>query len=59
MGNKKKVWGASFIFIVLAIYGMSHLESDNLIMDDIKDSDPVKKDFGYFENIMEEIVHLS
>ncbi|MGB1646142.1 MAG: efflux RND transporter permease subunit [Crocinitomicaceae bacterium] len=49
MGNKKKVWGASFIFIVLAIYGMSHLESDNLIMDDIKDSDPVKKDFGYFE----------
>ncbi len=49
VGNKKTVWGVSFVFIALAIYGMSLLESDNLIMDDIKDSDPVKKDFGYFE----------
>jgi len=49
VGNKKTVWSVSFVFIALAIYGMSLLESDNLIMDDIKDSDPVKKDFGYFE----------
>ncbi|MDA7762354.1 MMPL family transporter [Crocinitomicaceae bacterium] len=49
LSHKRTVWGVSIIFILLAINGMTLLKSDNLIMDDIKDSDPIKKDFGYFE----------
>ena len=49
LSHKRTVWGISILFIVLAINGMTLLKSDNLIMDDIKDSDPIKKDFGYFE----------
>ena len=49
LSHKRTVWGISIIFILLAINGMTLLKSDNLIMDDIKDSDPIKKDFGYFE----------
>ncbi|MDG2152564.1 MAG: MMPL family transporter [Crocinitomicaceae bacterium] len=49
LAHKRTVWGISIIFILLAINGMTLLKSDNLIMDDIKDSDPIKKDFGYFE----------
>ena len=49
LSHKKMVWVGSAIFISVAIYGMTLLTSDNLIMDDIKDSDPIKKDFGYFD----------
>ena len=46
VAHKKTVWISSFVFILAAGFGMTMLTSDNLIMDDIKDSAPVKKDFG-------------
>ena len=49
VGHKKTIWIGSLAFILAAGFGMSMLTSDNLIMDDIKDSDPVKKDFAYFD----------
>ncbi len=49
VAHKKTVWISSLVFILAAGFGMTMLTSDNLIMDDIKDSDPVKKDFAYFD----------
>ncbi len=49
LANKRVVWIISGVFILLSVYGMTLLKADNLIMDDIKPSDPVKQDFGYFD----------
>ena len=47
--HQKRVWIGSFIFIGLSILGMTYLKSDNLLMDDLKASDPIKADFYYFD----------
>tara|TARA_B100000963_G_scaffold356073_1_gene375507 strand:- start:213 stop:1427 length:1215 start_codon:yes stop_codon:yes gene_type:complete len=49
VAHKKTVWISSLVFVLAAGFGMNMLTSDNLIMDDIKDSDPVKKDFSFFD----------
>ena len=47
--HQKRVWIGSIIFIGLSILGMTYLKSDNLLMDDLKESDPIKADFYYFD----------
>jgi len=49
LAHKRAVWIGSGVFILFSIYGMTLLKSDNLIMDDIKQSDPIKQDFGHFD----------
>ena len=47
--HKRRVWVASGLFIGFSIFGMTLLKSDNLLMDDLKASDPIKADFFYFD----------
>ena len=49
LSHKKVVWISSAIFIGLSIFGMTLLKADNLLMDDLKESDPIKSDFYYFD----------
>ncbi|MEJ6686834.1 MAG: MMPL family transporter [Crocinitomicaceae bacterium] len=49
LSHKKTVWISSAIFIGLSIFGMTLLKADNLLMDDLKETDPIKSDFYYFD----------
>lgn len=47
--NKKKIVTAFALFVMIALIGISKIEINNYILEDLRDSDPLKKDFVYFE----------
>lgn len=47
--KQKKIVGAFVLLILLAFIGISRIEINNYILEDLRDNDPLKKDFVYFE----------
>jgi len=47
--NKWKIIGFYVVVTVVSLIGMSQLKTDNLIMDDIRDDDPIKVDFNFLD----------
>lgn len=47
--NKVKIAIGFSIAIVLSVFGITKLESNNFIMDELKDDNPVKADFNYLD----------
>lgn len=47
--NKYKVVSISVGVMALSIVGIFQMDSDNLIMDDLRDSEPIKQDFNYLD----------
>lgn len=47
--NHKKIVGAFVLLVLIALIGISRIEINNYILEDLRDSDPLKKDFVYFE----------
>ncbi|MEM7160951.1 MAG: MMPL family transporter [Bacteroidota bacterium] len=48
--NKKKVLIGSLGVLALCILGISKIEVNNYLLEDLRENDPLKKDFMYFEN---------
>jgi predicted RND superfamily exporter protein len=48
--NKKTVLLSGFVVITLSLIGVSKLESNNMLMDDLKESEPLKQDFNYLDD---------
>jgi predicted RND superfamily exporter protein len=47
--HQRRIWVGSAVFIGLSLLGMTYLKSDNLLMDDLKATDPIKADFYFFD----------
>jgi len=48
--NRTKILMGSICVLVICIIGISRIEVNNFLLEDLKESDPLKKDFVYFEN---------
>ncbi len=48
--NKKTVLAIGGVVLVLSVVGVLQLESDNMLMDDISESEPLKQDFNYLDD---------
>ncbi|MCR9173277.1 MAG: MMPL family transporter [bacterium] len=48
--NKKTILGAGVVVLVLSVVGIMQLESDNMLMDDISEGEPLKQDFNYLDD---------
>jgi len=47
--NKTKIAVGFVVVIVLSVFGITKLQSNNYIMDELKDDNPVKADFNYLD----------
>lgn len=47
--NKKTVLLSGFLVLTLSIVGVFQLESNNMLMDDLSESEPLKQDFNYLD----------
>ncbi|MFN4234525.1 MAG: efflux RND transporter permease subunit [Bacteroidia bacterium] len=47
--NQKKIVSTFVLLVIIAFIGISKIEINNYILEDLRDSDPLKKDFVYFE----------
>ncbi len=47
--NKRLILILSGLIIVVSVIGLSRIEVNNFLLEDLKDSDPLKKEFVYFE----------
>jgi uncharacterized protein len=48
--NKHKTVWAFVFLIAIAVIGISKIQINNFILEDLRDSDPLKQEFIYFEN---------
>ncbi len=48
--NKKMILVSGGVTLVLSIVGIMQLESDNMLMDDISEKEPLKQDFNYLDD---------
>jgi hypothetical protein len=47
--NRKGILAFSVVLIAVSIWGMSRIEVNNFILEDLRDQDPLKQEFVYFE----------
>lgn len=47
--NQKKIVTVFVLLVIIAFIGISRIEINNYILEDLRESDPLKKDFVYFE----------
>lgn len=47
--NKRTIAVASLVVIAISIFGFTKLTSNNYLLDDLKNSDPVKQEFLFFQ----------
>lgn len=47
--NKKIILAGGAVVLILSVVGIMQLESDNLIMDDISETEQLKQDFNYLD----------
>jgi predicted RND superfamily exporter protein len=47
--HQRLMLAAGAVFILASIWGISKIEVNNFILEDLKDSDPLKKEFAYME----------
>lgn len=47
--NPKKIIGFSVILIIISLVGLFKIEANNYLMDDMRESEPIKQDFNYLD----------
>lgn len=47
--NRKRILAVSVAVIAICLYGMSRIEVNNFILEDLREGDKLKKEFVYFE----------
>ena len=49
--NKSKVFVGAVAVLIFCLWGISQIKVNNFLLEDLKENDPLKKDFMYFENV--------